>query len=79
MYDDKFIGRVDTYGGVVEPCVCCGARLRKSDSVFQMKRSNFINIKPTKSDNYISNDGKREIVCIETSNGPLTIGMRYEW
>lgn len=80
MFDDKFMGQVYQFNSAsAQPCVCCGARLRKSNSKFQMNRSNYINIKANKQENFISKDGKREIVCIETSNGPLTIGMRYEW
>lgn len=78
MFDGKFIGHVG-WPSVNDPCLCCGARLRKSESTLQMSRSNYINIKASTHKNFISKDGKREIVCIETSNGPLTIGMRYEW
>lgn len=79
MFDDKFIGYVGGYDSTYESCLCCGARLRKSDSKTDLKRSNFINIKASQSGNFISQNGKREIVCVETSNGPLTLGMRYEW
>lgn len=79
MSDDKFIGHVGGYGSTYQPCLCCGARLRKSDSKIDLKRSDFINIKASQSENFISQNGKREIVCVETSNGPLTLGMRYEW
>lgn len=80
MFDGKFTGEYSVYAGnVVEPCWCCGARLRPEDSKLQMKLSNFINIKAGKSDNWKSQDGKKEIITIETSNGPLTLGMRYDW
>ena len=80
MFDDKFSGQVYQLNSTsAKPCVCCGAMLRKSGSTFQMSRSNFINIQVDKSEPYVSKDNKREIVCIETSNGPLKIGMRYEW
>lgn len=74
----KFTGEVRDFDGVTQPCYCCGARIRKKES-FQMKRSNFINLSEHKKDNWVSANGKREIVCIETSNGPLTLGMCYEW
>lgn len=80
MFDGKFDGTWDKYSTQeVQPCYCCGARLRKQDSKLNMKRSNFINIKAGRSENWVSKDNKREIVTVQTSNGPITLGMRYEW
>ena len=80
MFDGKFDGAYSSWGsGVPEPCNCCGARLRKTSSTVNLKRSNNINLQAVESEHYISKDKKREIVCIQTSNGPLTIGMRYAW
>lgn len=80
MFDKVFDGQVSNYGrGVVEGAACCGSRVRKTVDKVDLKRSNFINFKAVKSDPYKSQDGKKEVVCIETKVGPLTIGMRYEW
>jgi hypothetical protein len=80
MFDDKFEGVYATWGsGPPEPCNCCGARLRKTNSKVDLRRSNNINLQAVESEHYLSKDEKREIVCIQTSNGPLTIGMRYAW
>ena len=78
---DDFCGTVSRYDieRIVEPCYCCGARLRSSDSKMSLPRSNFINLQAGARKEFKSEDGKREVVVVETSNGPLTIGMRYDW
>lgn len=79
MFDDKFEGVYYTWNNSTEPCNCCGARLRRTNSTVNLRRSNNINLQARESEHFISEDEKREIVCIQTSNGPLTIGMRYAW
>jgi len=64
----------------VEPyycCDCCGSRVYKKDSKKNLLESRFISFKASKTTPEVSENGKNEVVCIETSNGPLTIGMRY--
>ena len=69
---------VDDFGyGVVQGCGCCGLRVRPKDFNKDLLNSRFINIQVAKRDPALSEDGRKEVVCIETKNGPLTIGMTY--
>ena len=79
MEFDSFTGYIDTWSTTRNPCACCGAKLHRKSSKATFKRSNYINFKATEMSPSISKDGKREVVCVQTSNGPISIGMRYEW
>ena len=82
MSDHGFSGAVyEDYWDkeIIQPCSCCGARVIPKDKTYHPHRRNYLTLSRQKKNNYQSADGKREVVCLETKNGPLTLGMRYEW
>ena len=76
---DKFAvhGYDDRGHGVIQGCSCCGLRVRPKDFDKGLLNARFINVQAAKRDPALSEDGSKEVVCIETKNGPLTIGMTY--
>jgi hypothetical protein len=74
-------GRND-WGGNFGPhycCSCCGSRAYTKKNTKDLLKSRFISIRANRTTPEVSENSKGEVVCIETSNGPLTIGMRYAW
>lgn len=71
-------GSIATHSWFAE---CCGAKYYKSLGPVQLERvKNYRGIVVAVGKKGVPQDtGKCEIVHVETKNGPLTIGMRYEW
>ena len=81
MLEEKYgvTGLQYQIGTAYEACNCCGLRVRTKDSKLDLFRSNYINVIAGKRNNRVTADGKREVITIESKNGPITLGMRYEW